>query len=92
MLSKTKFEHLKLDGTNSTLSTVTETSRTQCLSLLTSVLGGMSKSSTVSCLTACLAGVWGQNIATVEEWLREIEGFVLRKMQFYLSKEVTRNY
>lgn len=70
-------------------STVTETSRTRCFSLLTSFLGRMSQSSTISCLAACLAGVWGQNIATVEEWLREIQGFVLRAMESHLSEEVT---
>lgn len=87
MLSKTKFLYLKLGGTSSRPSTVTETSRTWCFSLLTNLLGGISQSSPVSCLAACLAGVWGQNIATVGEWLTEIQGPVLRIMELYLSEE-----
>ncbi|TRZ22840.1 hypothetical protein HGM15179_004263 [Zosterops borbonicus] len=47
----------------------------------------MSKGSTVSCLPAGLAAVWGQSTAPVEEWLREMEGVVLGKIEFYLSEE-----
>lgn len=53
--------------------------------------GTLAKGSPVSCLTACLAGVWGQNIPAAEEWLWEVQGFVLRQMEFHLSEEVIIN-